>query len=126
MISLLLLFQLSIVNVVTDYTTCYSDVLGLDEWVIEIEFIKIEEEDVVAHTEVWADYLVATIVYDPDKLKIESDSSLRQIVVHELGHVWTWELGLLAEEANESWALRLQEQMLTRMERWSTWQKVCN
>jgi len=103
-------------------TACLSAVMG----VVPTYSIKLTFEDLpprhLAETGVDLDYFQAEIAFDT--LEIDK-MPLRPIIVHELGHILLWELGVLAEAQDEPRALRLQEQLLTLIQRWYMWNAVC-
>jgi len=116
----LLVFQLA--TTMTAYTECYAEVMQLP-FSVMVEFEDMGED--LAQTEVEVDYLTASIKYSLEALAEEPDAALRRTVVHELIHVLTWELGLLADEVDLVHSLTLFEQIATRVERWPFWLKVC-
>jgi hypothetical protein len=107
------------------WTVCYTDALQLDRWDIEIVLHEQDTVDFTAATEVDLDYYEATIEYNLPRLAAEDEVYLRRTVVHELLHIHTWELGLMAEDVDYDKALSLQEQLGTRLDRLPIWLTVC-
>lgn len=105
-------------------TACYAGAMGVP-YGVEVDFEGVET-GYQAQTSVDVEYLTAYISYDLEELAEESDSTLRLVVVHEVTHVLTWELGLLADEADVDASLQLFEQLATRVERWPMWQEMCS
>lgn len=104
-------------------TACYAGEMNVPH-AVEVKFRNLHD-DWLAVTEVDADYLRATIVYDLSLMSTIADSTVRKTVVHELMHVMTWELVELAEALAEDLAWRLDEQLATRIERMDIWQDLC-
>ena len=115
------------------YTECYSAELGLNnDWEISLTFDSLPKGWVAA-TRAMPGYYRAQIAFDTTSLREsldmvepgERDAVLRQVVLHELWHVMVWEIGELAGKANPLYAHRLEEQLLTRIERLPFWQTLC-
>ena len=124
MIWLLLLLQATLPGTLTSYTRCYAEEMSLQRWEIAIEFVE-DTVDVVAGTDADPTYLRAIVYYNLPKLVATDDSLLRRYVVHELFHIRSWELGLLAEETDYDTAAKYQEQLAEWVERLPYWQEVC-
>ena len=76
-----------------------------------------------AATRVVPGYLTAYIAYDLNK--IQDSTEARVTVIHEMAHVLTWDLGLVADEADAERSMELFEQLATRIEKWEAWDNVC-
>ena len=105
-------------------TACYASVMNV-HYTVAVEFEDLEGS-IVATAEAHPAYLTSTITYDVERLMTETESFIRETVVHELTHIMTWELAELAEQASKGLAWRLWEQYVTRVERWHMWQGVCS
>lgn len=115
------------------YTQCYAEELGLtDTWKIEVAFDSLPQ-DWIAATSALPGYYIAYITYDTTALRevfdgfeesTDIDAVIRRVVLHELWHVMTWELGELAVAANP-YGRRIEEQLATRIERLPLWQDIC-
>lgn len=70
--------------------------LGLDRWTIYLEVGPGSEEGETASCEALPEYKVATLRFDPDRLR--TGDELGEFVAHELAHLPTWALFQLAED----------------------------
>lgn len=108
------------------WTTCYAHVLQVNRWDITVVLYDQDTVDFEAQTmDADLDYETVTIEYNLPALAAEGEVYLRRTVVHELLHIHTWELGLMAEEVDYDAALSLQEQLGTRLDRLPIWLSVC-
>lgn len=104
------------------YTECYAELIGIvPPWEIAITFDSLLEDEGATAAE--PTYYVAEIEYNPQHDGMASDSALRANAVHEVLHVWLWEL------AEPAWALdpaaRVEEQTISVIDRRPFWRKFC-
>ena len=124
---------IKLASVLAGYTQCYSEELGLDkDWKIELAFDSLPHGHIAA-TGALPSYYRAEITYDTTAIRgaldsfapdTDVDAVLRRIVIHELWHVMMWEISELATETNR-YALRIEEQLVTRISRLPFWQDLC-
>lgn len=113
------------------YLQCYARVMGFsDPWTFAITFhdtLPTNPDSVwwAAATEVDLDYYHVEMEFWLPFIAQRGDVDRRRLVVHELAHVWIWELGELAEVADYQRAQRPQEQLATRIEHWLPWLATC-
>lgn len=111
------------------YTRCYANEMLLSPlWQIDIVYLEPDSlRDYEAATEADPKYRFATVSYDTVWLATYPDSMIRGVVVHELSHIWSWELAAMAEDTPEEEAqgLVLDEQQATFVSRWPVWQRLC-
>ncbi len=108
---------------------CYYDAMVMTPWRITVEFWSLDD-DILAQTGANPPYWNATIRYDLEALSEEDPSDVRGTVIHELFHVLSWELGLVAESAANTrvefdHALDLQEDLATRVEMFTPLVATC-
>ena len=110
------------------YTSCYATEMQLlPTWAISVDFHAIEIDGRVfsGGTVVQPNYYQARISFDTTQIDFGNDAGLRTLVVHELMHVWLWELTELATSTHQPLAQRWNEQATTLISRWPVWQELC-
>jgi hypothetical protein len=112
-------------SAIEETVACYASLMDISpRWEVSVEVLSAPEDDAYAGVVAEPDYHRATIYLDPRFFKKPPEVQRRDIV-HELFHILEWELGELAEQTNERWALRLQERLATHVERWPFWLDYC-
>jgi len=113
-----LLFGGSLADTLTAYTRCYAEAMNLQNWEIEISFERVDEDGSEAGTFADPQYFMAEISYDTTAFERRDDEYLRWVVVHELFHVWIWQLAEIAQNPELSggteqttYALLLEERL---------------
>ena len=108
--------------------TCFADAMTLPVvWRLNYEYVTPDTtRDAYAWTVADSMYRTATLAFDTTYMFAAlTTEQLRETVIHELSHVWLWELAEIGQRQEERHGLMVEEQTISFIERWPLWADVC-
>jgi hypothetical protein len=106
-------------RILDEYTACYRDALNLQGWDIATYHLGPEETDSVdfaAAVHAVPESASATVYYNTPYLANQEDEYVRSVVVHELVHVITAELGDMAGPMDDDYTRAAMELVAERLQ----------
>ena len=116
-------------DMLEEAVTCFADAMTLPVvWRLNIEYVTPDTtRDAYAWTTADAMYRTATLAFDTTYMFAAlTTEQIRQTVIHELSHVWLWELAEIGQRQEERHGLMVEEQTISFIERWPLWANVCH
>ena len=108
---------------------CFADAMALPViWRLNIEYLTPDAaREEYAFTTADPIHRAETLTfYTTYMFTSLTTAQLRETVIHELSHVWLWELAEIAQRVERRHGLMVEEHTISSMERWPLWANVCH
>lgn len=108
------------------FVNCYGYEMQPGNW--QINLVKLDSTDQAwARTRIF-DWrrMEAAMGFNIQKLRVQADSVVRRVVIHEMAHLLSGELSVIALAADTLLAVDYSEVVAIRIETQPVWRTVCN